>query len=175
MPRRDRERITRIGRQIGEVLANFFRGRLLVCVAKGSFLALGLAIAGVDYALLLGLGTGFLSLIPFVGSMIGFIMALLVALIEHSVGGAVLRTGIVFLAAEGLENYILIPKIMGDSLGLHPIVVIFAIMAGGAALGMFGLLIALPLTASLVILAREFLLPVLAELADRDEPSTIIK
>ena len=64
---------------------------------------------------------------------------------------------------------------MGDSLGLHAIVVIFAIMAGGAALGMFGLLIALPLTASLVILAREFLLPVLADLADRDEHSTIIK
>jgi predicted PurR-regulated permease PerM len=65
---------------------------------------------------------------------------------------------------------VLIPKILGDSLGLHVVVVIFAIMAGGASMGMFGLLIALPLTASLVILAREFLLPVLAEFADREDP-----
>ena len=166
LPRTDRERLVRIGRQIGEVLANFFRGRLLVCVAKGSFLTLGLWIAGIDYALLLGMGTGFLSLIPFVGSAIGFTISLLVGMIEHSLGAALLRTGIVFLAAEAFENYILIPKILGDSLGLHPVIVIFAIMAGGASLGMFGLLIALPLTATLVILGREFLLPVLAQWAE---------
>lgn len=172
LPRRDRERLVRIGTQIGEVLATFFRGRLLVCVAKGAFLALGLAVAGVDYALLLGFGTGFLSLIPFVGSAIGLVMALLVAMIEHSLVGALVRVGAVFFAAEMLENYVLIPKILGNSLGLHPIVVIFSLMAGAASLGMFGLLIALPLTATLVILGREFLLPVLADLADNDRGPT---
>lgn len=170
LPRRDRERLVRIGSQIGEVLANFFRGRLLVCLAKGTFLAIGLAIAGVDFALLLGLGTGFLSLIPFVGSAIGFVMALLVAMLEHSLGYAFLSVGTVFLLAEGLENYLLIPKILGNSLGLHPVIVIFSLMAGAASLGMFGLLVALPLTATLVILGREFLLPVLAQLAD-ESPS----
>ncbi|MBL8860362.1 MAG: AI-2E family transporter [Planctomycetes bacterium] len=168
LPKRDRERLVGIGTQIGEVLANFFRGRLLVCLAKGTFLAIGLAVTGVDFALLLGLGTGFLSLIPFVGSAIGFVTALLVAMLEHSLGYAFLSVGIVFLLAEGLENYLLIPKILGDSLGLHPIIVIFCLMAGAASLGMFGLLIALPLTATLVILGREFLLPVLADLADND-------
>jgi predicted PurR-regulated permease PerM len=168
LPRRDRERLVKIGSQIGEVLANFFRGRLLVCVAKGTFLATGLAIAGVDFALLIGLGTGFLSLIPFVGSMIGFVMALLVAMLEHSLGYAVIGVGTVFLLAEVLENYLLIPKILGNSLGLHPVIVIFSLMAGAASMGMFGLLVALPLTATLVILAREFLLPVLADLADND-------
>lgn len=174
LPKRDRARLVRIGSQIGEVLANFFRGRLLVCVAKGLFLTIGLWIAGIDYALLLGMGTGFLSLIPFVGSLIGFVFAMLVGMLEHSLGGALLRVGVVFLAAEGFENYFLIPKILGDSLGLHPVLVIFAIMAGGASLGMFGLLIALPLTASLVILGRELLLPVLADLADRDGPDRLI-
>lgn len=168
LPYQERDRIVRIGTQIGEVLASFFRGRLLVCAAKGACLAFGLWIAGVEYSLLLGIGTGFLSLIPFVGSAIGFTLAFVIALLEHGVGGALLRTGAVFLVAEGLENYILIPKILGDSLGLHPIVVIFAIMAGGASMGMFGLLLALPITASLVILAREFVLPVLAQLADKD-------
>jgi len=168
LPKRDRARLVRIGTLIGEVLANFFRGRLLVCLAKGTFLAIGLAVTGVDFALLLGLGTGFLSLIPFVGSAIGFVMALLVAMLEHSLGYAVISVGTVFLLAEGLENYLLIPKIIGDSLGLHPIVVIFCLMAGAASLGMFGLLVALPLTATLVILGREFLLPVLADVADND-------
>lgn len=169
LPQRHRASLVKIGTQIGEVLANFFRGRLLVCLCKGTFLAIGLWLAGVKYALLLGLGTGFLSLIPFVGSLIGFVMALLVALLEQSLVSALLRTGIVFAAAEVFENYLLLPKILGDSLGLHPVVVIFALMAGGASLGMFGLLIALPLAASLVIVGREFLLPVLAELADKDD------
>lgn len=172
LPARDRERYVQIGSQIGEVLANFFRGRLLVCLAKGTFLAIGLYAAGVDFALLLGLGTGFLSLIPFVGSLAGFVMALLVALLEHSLVGSLVRVGIVFGLAELLENYVLIPKIIGDSLGLHPIIVIFSLMAGAASLGMFGLLVALPLTATLVILGREFLLPVLAQLADEDRAPT---
>jgi predicted PurR-regulated permease PerM len=169
LPQRHRARLVKIGTQIGEVLANFLRGRLLVCLCKGAFLAFGLWIAGVKYALLLGLGTGFLSLIPFVGSFIGFLMALVISLIDQPLVTALVRTGIVFGAAEVLDNYVLIPKILGDSLGLHPVIVIFALMAGAASLGMFGLLIALPLAASLVIVGREFLLPVLADLADKDD------
>jgi predicted PurR-regulated permease PerM len=168
LPRRDRERIVRIGGQVGEVLANFFRGRLLVCLIKGGILALGLWIAGIDFALLLGLGTGFLSLVPFVGSFIGFVLALLVGLLEFEVGTALWHVGLVFFAAEMIENYLLLPRILGESLGLHPVVVIFALMAGASSMGMFGLLIALPLTATIVILGREFLLPVLAEIADKD-------
>jgi len=173
LPQRHRARFVKIGTQIGEVLANFFRGRLLVCLCKGAFLSIGLWIAGVRFALLLGMGTGFLSLIPFVGSSIGFVMALLVALLEHSLVSALLRAGIVFAAAEVFENYLLLPRILGDSLGLHPVVVIFALMAGGASMGMFGLLIALPLAASLVIVGRELLLPVLADLADKDDGSIV--
>ncbi len=168
MPSRDRERLTRIGAQIGEVLANFFRGRLLVCLAKGVFLTVGLFAAGVDYALLIGMGTGLLTLIPFVGSAVGFAVALFVAMIEHSVVSSLVRVGIVFTAGEALENYVLLPQILGNSLGLHPIVVLASLMAGAASMGMFGLIIALPLTATIVILAREFVLPVLAQLADED-------
>lgn len=172
LPRRDRERIVRIGGQIGEMLANFFRGRLLVCLFKGGILALGLWIAGVDFALLLGLGTGFLSLVPFFGSLVGFVLALLVGLLEFDVVTALWHVGLVFFAAEMIENYLLLPHILGESLGLHPVVVIFALMAGAASMGMFGLLIALPLTATIVILGREFLLPVLAEIADKDGKRT---
>jgi predicted PurR-regulated permease PerM len=168
LPSRERARLVKIGTQIGEVLSNFFRGRLLVCLCKGSILALGLWIAGIQYPLLIGLGTGFLTLIPFVGSAVGFVVALLFGFLDYDVLTALWRAGAVFIVAEVLENYVLIPKIIWDSLGLHPIVVIFSLLAGAASLGMFGLLIALPLAASLVILAREFLLPVLADLADQD-------
>jgi len=154
--------------QIGEVLANFFRGRLLVCLVKGVFLTIGLFVVGVDYALLIGMGTGFLTLIPFIGSAVGLALALLVAMIEHSVVSSLVRVGIVFTLREALENYVLLPKILGDSLGLHTIVVLFSLMAGAASMGMFGLIIALPLTATIVILGREFVLPVLAQLADDD-------
>ena len=172
LPRRDRERIVRIGGQVGEVLANFFRGRLLVCLVKGAILSFGLWIAGIDFALLLGLGTGFLSLVPFVGSFVGFVLALLVGLLEFDLVTALWHVGLVFFVAEMIENYLLLPRILGESLGLHPVVVIFALMAGASSMGMFGLLIALPLTATIVILGREFLLPVLAEIADKDGKRT---
>lgn len=166
LPRADRERLVRIGSQIGEVLSTFFRGRLLVAAAKGTFLAVGLWLAGVDFALLIGFGSGAISLIPFVGALAGFTLAMLVGFLEYSLVEAALRAGIVFVAAEAVENYFLIPRIIGDKLGLHTVVVIFALMAGGAAMGMFGLLIALPLAATLVILAREFLLPMLEKFAE---------
>ena len=166
LPRSDRDKLVKIGSQIGEVLSTFFRGRLLVAAAKGAILALGLWIAGVDFALLLGIGSGALSLIPFVGTLVGFTLAMVVGFLEYSLLEAALRAGIVFALAEALENYLLIPRIIGDKLGLHTVVVIFALMAGGAAMGMFGLLIALPLAATLVILGREFLVPMLEKFAE---------
>lgn len=170
MPAGERTRLSRVGKQIGEVLANFFRGRMLVCLLKGVCYALGLWALGIDYALLIGLGTGFLSLVPFVGSIVGAVLACLIGFLSHDLVGAVWRVSVVFVVAELIENYVLVPKILGDTLALHPIVVIFAIMAGGAAFGMFGLLVALPVTASLVILTREFVLPSLEEIARGDGP-----
>jgi predicted PurR-regulated permease PerM len=168
VPRRERARVTRVGAQIGEVIATFFRGRLLVCLLKGAVLVVGLALAGFDYALLLGLAGGFLSLVPFVGPMLTGVVAFLIGLGDHGFVYTLVATVAVFTVAELVEGYVLIPKILGDSLGLHPVVILVSVFAGGAALGMFGFLIAIPLTATLVILAREFVLPVLAQLADDD-------
>jgi predicted PurR-regulated permease PerM len=166
LPRTQRARISRVAEEVGEMLSTFFRGRMLVCALKGAFITIGLLVCDVPYAFLFGMGSGFLSLIPFVGALVGFLAALLVAMVDQGALPALLKTGIVFGVAEILEGYVLIPKILGDSLGLHPVVVLFAIMAGGAALGFFGVLIALPLTATLVILVREFVLPPLARFAD---------
>ena len=170
LPIRDRARLAGVGRDLGEVLASFFRGRMLVCLFKGLFLTAGLLLLGVDYGLLLGLGSGFLSLVPFVGAAIGFGGTALVGLglLEMDPVHLLVWLGVIFGLGELLEGYVLIPKILGDSLGLHPVVVIASVMVGGAALGMFGFLIALPLTAGLTLLVKEFVLPALAEFADED-------
>lgn len=174
IPKRERERVSRVGGQIGEVIGNFFRGRLLVCLVKGALVGLGLALFGVKYALLLGVSAGLLSLIPFVGPFVAFVAGFVLALQqpaapgeeELDLFGVLWRTALVYGLAEVLEGYYLTPKILGESLGLHPVVVLLSIFAGGAAFGMFGVLLALPVTAALVILFREFVLPPLARFAD---------
>jgi predicted PurR-regulated permease PerM len=168
IPKGERERVTRIGTQIGGVIANFFRGRLLICVLKGTVITLGLTLGGAPYALFFGVMAGLMSLVPFVGPTLTFVCAMLFGLQDLSFVSALLWIGGTFLLGEILEGYVFIPKILGDSLGLHPVVVLVSIFAGGAALGMFGFLIAIPLTAALVILARELLLPALRQFADED-------
>lgn len=169
LPARDRERLAGVASQIGVVIASFFRGRLGVCALKGTFLWLGLLAAGMPYSFLFGMGSGFLSLVPFVGPMVGFVGALAIGVLEHGFVSALLRAGIVFGLGELVEGYVLIPKILGDSLGLHPVVVLFVLLAGGAALGMLGVLIALPLAASLWIVFRELVLPAVQKSVDEAE------
>jgi predicted PurR-regulated permease PerM len=165
-PRRERERLTRVFERIGEVISSFFRGRLAVAFAKGLLLALGLSLTDMPYGFLLGMLSGALSIIPFAGAFTGFLLALLVGVLEHGVIGSGWRAGLVFGLGEVVEGYVLVPRILGDRLGLHPLVVFFALLAGGASLGMLGLLIALPLTATLVILFQEFVRPALRQFAD---------
>jgi len=166
LPRGERERLTRVAERVGRVIASFFRGRLSVAFLKGVFLAVGLTLAGMPYGILFGMLSGFLSIIPFVGAFGGFVAACLVGVLDHGVIGSLVRSGVVFGLGEIVEGYVLVPRILGDELGLHPLVVFFALLAGGAALGMLGLLIALPLTAALVILFQEFVAPSLRELAE---------
>lgn len=166
LPLADRERMAEAGQKMGDVVASFFRGRLFVCALKGVFLWGALWVAGVPYAFLFGIVSGFLSLIPFFGPFVGYVLATVVGVLDHGLLGSLVRTSLVFGVAELLEGYVLIPKVLGNSLGLHPVVVLFAIFAGGAALGMLGVLIALPLTAALVILAQDFVLPALRRSVD---------
>ena len=165
-PRGERARLERVFERIGVVISSFFRARLSVAFGKGLFLALALTAFDMPYGFLIGMVSGALSIVPFVGAFTGFVIALAVGLLEHGVIGSVWRTALVFAAGEGIEGYVLVPKILGDKLGLHPLVVFFALLAGGAALGMLGLLVALPLTATLVILFQEFVAPALKQFAD---------
>ena len=166
IPRGERERFASIGGQITEMLGNFFRGRMLVCLLKGLVLATVLRLAGFPYSLLIGVLSGFLSLVPFVGPFVGYGLAFLLGLLEFSLGECVVRMAIVYAIGEVVEGYVLLPRVLGDSMGLHPIVVIASLMVFGAALGMFGMLLALPLTSAVVIVARELVLPALEDFAE---------
>ncbi len=166
IPRSYREQWTRIGAAMQEMLGGFFRGRVLVAALKGAAVWLTLLVIGVPYSLLLGLLGGVLSFLPVIGPGIGHAFVFAVALMSFDPFGALWRTGLVFAIAEALEGYVLTPKILGDSLGLHTVVVFAALTIFGTALGMFGMLIALPLAAAIVILSRELVLPSLREFAE---------
>lgn len=172
LPAADREVAGRIGSQIAEVLGNFFRGRLLVCLIKGLLLAAVMALLGIPYAFLLGILSGLFSLIPFAGPAIGYGAAFLLALLEFEPAGAAWRVGAIFALGELVEGYVLLPYILGDKLGLHPLVVFLSLTVAGAALGMFGVLLALPLTATAIILTRELVLPLARDWAEGRRPDS---
>lgn len=166
IPLDQRARWSRIGEQMAEMLGGFFRGRLLVCLLKGVLITVLLALAGIPYALLIGMLSGFLALIPVVGPGIGYVLAMALALLEFEPLSALTRVVLVATLGEVIEGYVMMPKVLGERMGLHPVVVLASLMIFGSALGLFGLLLALPLTAACVILARELVLPGLKAFAE---------
>lgn len=171
VPAPEKERVTRIAQQIGSVLTVFFRGRLTVCLVKGLLLTVGLLLVGAPYAVFLGMASGFAALIPFVGAFLGYAFTFLVAL---TTPGAELwatfaLVSSVFGVVEVVEGYVLVPRILGETLGLHPLFVFVSIFIGGATMGVFGFLLALPLAAAGLILVRELVVPALEQFAATDE------
>lgn len=141
--------------EIDAALSGFVRGQSMVCLALGSFYAIGLTLVGLDYGLIIGLSAGLLAFIPYVGTIVGFVVATGVGLVQFGPVLTDLAPVIaVFLIGQGLEGFVLTPRLVGESVGLHPVWVIFALMAGGALFGFVGILIALPVAAALAVLVR---------------------
>jgi len=167
IPVRERGRTTRMATQMGDILSRFFRGRLTICLVKGVLITVCLAIAGIPYSILLGMLAGLLSLVPFVGSVVAFALGAAVALgTRDPWWAALLITGAIYGAAELIEGYVLMPRILGESLGLSEVAVLFAVTAGGAALGLFGVLAALPLAAAVKVAFTEYVDPALTQWAE---------
>jgi len=146
--------------QFIDILVAFFRGQLIIAVAQGLLFAVGFSIVGLKYGFLIGLALGFLNIIPYLGSMIGLGIAVPLAFFQEGGGwGQLMAVLGVFMIVQIIEGYILTPKIMGDRTGLHPVAIIVAIFFWGTALsGILGMILAIPLTAFLVVfwrLARE--------------------
>lgn len=155
IPRPWFERAMRILRDVDSVLAEFLRGQLLVMLTLAVYYSLGLWLAGVEYALPVGILTGVLIFIPYVGYVTGFALALLVAVLQLQGIGIVIGVLIVYGIGQALESFLLTPLLVGERIGLHPLAVIFALMAFGQLFGFVGVLIALPASAALLVGLRE--------------------
>jgi predicted PurR-regulated permease PerM len=156
IPREWLEKTTEITKEVDQVLAEFLRGQLSVMAALCVFYSLGLWMAGLEMALSVGLLAGLLSFVPYLGFAIAFIMAVLLALLQFSSLSAIVPVLLVFGVGQVIESYILTPYLVGDRIGLHPVIVIIALLAGGQLFGFAGVLLALPVSAAIAVGLRHF-------------------
>ncbi|MGE8213154.1 MAG: AI-2E family transporter [Stenotrophomonas sp.] len=156
VPRNHIELVSRLARESNDVLGAFIRGQIAVMIALGVVYAAGLSLVGLNLGLLIGLVAGLISFIPYLGATTGVVMAVLAALVQSQGLDLKLLTlvGVVFTVGQLLESYVLTPRIVGDKIGLHPVAVIFAVMAGGQLFGFLGMLLALPAAAVINVLLR---------------------
>jgi predicted PurR-regulated permease PerM len=151
VPRRWHAKAMPLLREVDRVLAEFLRGQVLVMLALALYYATGLLIAGVDFALPLGLLTGLLIFIPYLGYALGLTLALLTAFLQLQGWPPIIGVAVVYGIGQVLESFVLTPRLVGERIGLHPLAVIFALMAFGQLFGFFGVLVALPVSAALLV------------------------
>jgi predicted PurR-regulated permease PerM len=137
--------------EIDRLLAQFLRGQLSVMGILAVYFSIALTIAGFQAALPIGILTGLLIFIPYVGFALGLVLALLTALLQFGNWYGVIVVAVVYGVGQLVESYYLTPKLVGNSIGLHPLAVIFALLAFGQVFGFFGMLLALPASAALLV------------------------
>ena len=155
LPRQREERVVALAGECHEVLGAFVRGQLMVMVALGVIYASGLMLVGLELGLLIGLLAGLAAIVPYMGFIIGIGAAMIAGLFQF--GGdpyPLLAIAAVFMIGQALEGMVLTPLLVGDRIGLHPVAVIFAILAGGELFGFTGVLLALPVAAVIMVLVR---------------------
>lgn len=154
LPRRQRPTIVRLARESNQVLGAFVRGQLLVMVALGIIYGVGLKLIGLDVGPLIGMVAGLLSFVPYLGFITGLVAAVIAVLVQFGDWFHLGLLAIVFAIGQAMEGYVLTPKLVGDKIGLHPVAVIFAVLAGGQLFGFLGVLLALPAAAVIMVAVR---------------------
>jgi predicted PurR-regulated permease PerM len=154
LPRKIEPTVVKLVKECNEVLSAFFRGQLLVMLALSIIYSIGLAITGLDTAVLLGVMSGALTIVPYLGVTIGVVVSGIAAFIQFHDWIHVMYVLIVFAIGHVLENMVLTPWLVGDRIGLHPVAVLFAVLAGGHLFGFTGVLLALPVAAVIMVLIR---------------------
>jgi len=154
LPRDMEGEISRLASEVDNVLAAFFRGQLMVMLALGVIYTIGLSVVGIELAVLIGMGAGLLSIVPYLGSIVGVVVAAGAAIFQFHDWFHLVMVLLVFGVGQSAEGMYLTPKLVGDQIGLHPVTVIFAVLAGGQLFGFLGILLALPVAAALNVLVR---------------------
>ncbi|MDF2368051.1 AI-2E family transporter [Sneathiella sp.] len=155
LPKKNAEQIRKLARKIDDVLAGFVRGQSTVCLLLAVYYGVALMFTGLEFGFVIGVVTGLISFIPFVGAIIGFIASAGVALVQfwpdYILIGVVIG---IFIVGQILEGYVLVPNLVGEKVGLHPVWVMFGLLAGGSLFGFVGVLIAVPMAAVIGVLSR---------------------
>lgn len=155
VPRDHVEAVRAIGKDVNTAIAGFIRGQGLVCIILGIMYATGLILVGLNFGLLIGIGAGLISFIPYVGAIIGMMLALVVAIVQFWPDWIMLAAVVlVFVVGQFFEGNILSPKLVGESIGLHPVWLMFSLFAFGSLFGFVGLMVAVPAAAALGVLVR---------------------
>jgi predicted PurR-regulated permease PerM len=154
IPRQWHDTVTGLLKDIDAVLGEFLRGQLLVMLLMAVFYTVGLWLAGLDYALSVGLIAGFLTFVPYLGVIIGVLLATMTGLLQFGELMPLVWIWLVFVAANVMEGNVFVPWLVGDRIGLHPVAVIFALLAFGQLFGFTGVLLALPASAALLVWLR---------------------
>lgn len=154
LPKKSKKDLLDIFGQINRALSGFIRGQVSVCFILGAYYAIGLKLVGLELGLLIGFIAGIISFIPYVGSITGFVISMILAVSEFNDATHIIAVVCVFLIGQFIEGNFLTPKLVGDKVGLHPVWVMFALLAGGALLGFLGLMIAVPVAAVIAVLLR---------------------
>jgi len=154
LPRHIAPKFISLSLECDEMLSAFLRGQLMVMLALGALYSFGLAMVGLEFALLIGMTAGLLSFVPYLGLMVGIAIAGFAAFFQFHEWLPVVYVVLVFSIAQGIESAVLTPRFVGERIGLHPVAVIFAILAGGQLFGFTGVLLALPVAAVVMVLLR---------------------
>jgi predicted PurR-regulated permease PerM len=154
VPPRARPGVDSFTSEADEVLGQYLHGQLLVMLTMAGFYSIGLSLFGLDLALPIGIFTGLAMFVPYVGFGIGMVLALLAGLLEFASAKAFVMVGVVYGLGQVFEGFYLTPRLVGERIGLHPLAVIFALLAFGQLLGFVGVLIALPASAVLLVAIR---------------------
>ena len=158
LPRDHAGTIRKLAHESNAAIAGYVRGQALVCMSLGSIYAVGLSLVGLQFGLIIGLIAGAISFIPFVGTFVGAVMALGMALVQFPPEWmGVVKVAVVFVVGQMLEGNVLSPKLVGDRVGLHPVWIMFALLAGGALFGFVGVLIAVPVAAVIGVVVRHLI------------------
>ncbi len=155
MPRDHVDTVRSIMRDVDSTLSNFVRGQVTVCILLGTMYAVALTIAGLNFGALIGMIAGIIGFIPYVGTIVGFILAVGVALVQFLPNWAMVGVVVaIFAGGQFIEGNILHPKLIGSYVGLHPVWLMFALFAFGALFGFLGVLLAVPIAAAMGVLLR---------------------
>lgn len=154
IPKHLQTTVVPIAKECDEVLSGFFRGQLLVMLVIGIYYSIGLSLIGLKIGIILGLILGLISIVPYLGFIVGILTASIAAYLQIGSMHAVFLVWALFLAGQLLDALFITPNLVGDRIGLHPVAVILAVLAGGSLFGFFGILLALPVSAVIMVWLR---------------------